>query len=290
MELLRTRDQLSAWRNADASTVALVPTMGALHDGHLSHLAHARQHADRVVVSIFVNPTQFGPGEDFEQYPRDFDQDAALCEGHGASAIFVPEVDTMYPPGVPAVAVDVPQVAAELEGAQRPAHFAGVCRVVMKLLGMVRPDVATFGRKDYQQLTVLKALVADLAVPVEIVEVPTTREADGLAMSSRNIYLTEEQRQRALGMIAALRAARSSAAQGQHDPAVLEAGLLEALAAHGLDEVDYAVVRDAQTLGPVVPGARLSGAGLPGLPGAGGVALVACRLGRTRLIDNIALG
>ena len=152
--------------------------------------------------------------------------------------------------------------------------------MVLKLLGMVRPDVATFGRKDYQQLTVIKALVADLAVPVRIVEVPTTREPDGLAMSSRNVYLTDEQRQRALGMIAALRAARESAAGGKNSPVILEARLLADLAEHGLDEVDYAVVRDAQTLGNVQAGFDPSEA----------VALVACRLGKTRLIDNIALG
>ncbi len=286
MQLLHTREQLDAWRYEQGGarqTVGLVPTMGALHDGHLSHIRHAKENADRVVVSIFVNPTQFGPNEDFERYPRDLERDAALCEQHGADAIFVPEVEVMYPPSLPKTCeaqLTMPGVAAELEGAQRPGHFAGVCRVVMKLFGLVRPDVATFGRKDYQQLTVIKAMVADLMVPVRVVEVPTTREPDGLAMSSRNVYLDADQRERALGLIAALRACKESVAGGERGVAALEEGLQATLAGHEVDAVDYAVVRDAETLGPAADG----------FDPAGAVALLACRFGATRLIDNLALG
>ncbi len=285
MDLLRTRDELDAWRNASTASVALVPTMGALHDGHLSHIQHARANAERVIVSIFVNPTQFGPNEDFERYPRDLDRDLKLCEAHGAHAVFVPDVETVYPPDQPAVEINVPSVAAELEGAERPGHFAGVCRVVMKLFGLVRPDVATFGRKDYQQLTVIKAVVADLAVPVRIVEVPTTREPDGLAMSSRNVYLTPEQRQRALTLNRSLTKLKDAVdAAPEVEPTLnadeLEAQLLADLHAGGVTEVDYAVVRHARTLAPLKDGFDPRDA----------VALLACRFGQTRLIDNRALG
>ncbi|MEM1445824.1 MAG: pantoate--beta-alanine ligase [Planctomycetota bacterium] len=283
MQLLRTRAQLDAWRSTQTHPVALVPTMGALHEGHLSHLDVAREQVGdasgggQVLVSVFVNPTQFGPSEDFEKYPRDLEADAARCEARGADAIFCPSQEQMYPPNEPATELNVPSVAADLEGSLRPGHFAGVCRVVMKLFGLVRPDVATFGRKDFQQLAVIRALVADLCVPVRIVEVATRREPDGLAMSSRNAYLDADQRRSALGLFEALKTAEGAWLQGQRDPARLEEAMRAVLEGYGITEIDYATVRDAATLAPDLQ---------PGLPA---VALIAARLGETRLIDNLAL-
>ncbi|MEM8783318.1 MAG: pantoate--beta-alanine ligase [Planctomycetota bacterium] len=279
MQLLRTREQLDAWRIAQAGTVALVPTMGALHEGHLTHLDVAREQAGadgKVLVSVFVNPTQFGPSEDFEKYPRDLDADAARCEARGADAVFAPSAEAVYLEGQPAAEINVPCVATDLEGAIRPGHFAGVCRVVMKLFGLVRPDVATFGRKDYQQLAVIRALVADLCVPVRIVEVPTKREPDGLAMSSRNAYLDAEQRRKAAGIFEALKTAEGAWREGQRDPAPLGSAMRAVLDGYGFDAVDYAAVRDAATLAELGPDRPA-------------VALIAARLGPTRLIDNLAL-
>ncbi|MFW5682393.1 MAG: pantoate--beta-alanine ligase, partial [Phycisphaeraceae bacterium] len=191
MEMLKTVHELRAWRRSRAGKVALVPTMGALHEGHLAHIDLALRHADDVVVSVFVNPTQFGPTEDFDRYPRDLDRDSEACESRGATAVFCPSVEQMYPPGVPEASVDVPRVSRELEGTHRPGHFPGVCRVVAKLLLMSMPDAATFGRKDFQQLRVVQAMIADLRMDVDVLEAPTVREADGLAMSSRNRYLSD---------------------------------------------------------------------------------------------------
>ncbi|MEM7576639.1 MAG: pantoate--beta-alanine ligase [Planctomycetota bacterium] len=282
MQLLRTREQLDAWRTNTSGTVALVPTMGALHEGHLTHLDVARREVGpdgKVLVSVFVNPTQFGPSEDFERYPRNLGADAARCEARGADAIFCPSQEEMYLPNEPASEINVPGVASELEGALRPGHFAGVCRVVMKLLGLVRPDVATFGTKDFQQLAVIRALVADLCVPVRIVEVPTQREPDGLAMSSRNAYLDADQRRRAAGIFEALKTAEGAWREGQRDPARLEEAMRAVLAGHGFTGkgVDYATVRD-----PVTLAQRIDPAGPT-------VALIAVRAGATRLIDNLAL-
>ena len=274
MQILTTVPELHAARGAMAGRVALVPTMGALHAGHLAHVERARGVADHVVVSVFVNPTQFAPHEDLDLYPRTFDDDVAACERAGAAAVFAPSVEAMYPPGVPAAVVDVPAVADDLEGAQRPGHFRGVCRVVLKLLNLVRPDVVTFGRKDYQQLAVVRAMLTDLMLPVRVIEVPTSREADGLAMSSRNRYLDDAARRQALGLSRALDAAHRVIQAGTTDPAALEREMHEALAAYGL-RTDYAVVRDPRTLEPV-------GVVTPGET----VALVAARVGAVRLIDN----
>lgn len=258
----------------------MVPTMGALHEGHLTHLDVARREVGddgQVLVSIFVNPTQFGPHEDFEKYPRDLDADVQRCAQRGADAVFAPAPEAMYPPGEPATELNVPAIANQLEGELRPGHFAGVCRVVMKLFGLVRPDVATFGRKDYQQLAVIRAMVADLCVPVRIVEVATKREADGLAMSSRNAYLDAGQRRSAGGIFEALKTAENAWREGHRDPARLEEAMRAVLDGHGFEVIDYATVRDAATLATDLP------SGLPA------VALIAARLGKTRLIDNLVL-
>jgi pantoate--beta-alanine ligase len=251
--------------------------MGALHAGHLAHIGRARAEVGRVIVSVFVNPTQFGPGEDLERYPRTLDVDVAKCETAGAAAVFAPEPETVYPPRVPAVSIDVPGVAGPLEGALRPGHFAGVCRVVLKLLNLIQPNVVTFGRKDYQQLCVVRAMLDDLMLPTRVLEVPTVREDDGLAMSSRNRYLGEDDRRHARGLSKALRLAHRLAADGEADPAVLEAAMHETMSAHRVS-VDYAAVRQARTL-----------AAVDRVAAGETVALVAGRVGGVRLIDNLML-
>lgn len=277
MKICTTIEELRAVRRALEGRVALVPTMGALHAGHLAHLGLARGSADHVVVSIFVNPTQFGPHEDFNRYPRTLEVDAAKCEAAGADVVFAPEVDEIYPPGMQGVELNVPGVADGLEGAHRQGHFAGVCRVVLKLLNLVQPDAVTFGRKDYQQLAVVRAMIEDLMLPINVIEVPTFREDDGLAMSSRNRYLESELRKHALGLSKALRQAQKMSADGELDPAAIESMMQDVMQAHHV-EVDYAAVRHARTLGEidsVVPDES--------------VALVAGRLGNVRLIDNAVL-
>jgi pantoate--beta-alanine ligase len=257
--------------------------MGALHEGHASLIRAAKVLADDVVVSIFVNPTQFGPGEDFERYPRPLDRDLALCTQAGASGVFHPSPGEMYP-GLAAGAclVTIPALAGILEGAVRPTHFQGVCRVVAKLLNIIQPDVACFGRKDYQQLKIIEAMVADLNMPVRIVGLPTVREADGLARSSRNVYLSAEQRPHAIALYQALSAARELVEQeGETDPAAVEAAMHAALAGQHVNAIDYAVVRHPQTLAPV-------DCIEPQITG-GVVALIACRFGSVRLIDNMVL-
>jgi pantoate--beta-alanine ligase len=269
-------------RHGLRGTVAFVPTMGALHAGHASLMQAGLRLADHVIVSIFVNPTQFGPHEDFHRYPRPLERDLALCERTGVAGVFHPSVEEMYPPGQPECVIEVPAVAAELEGALRPGHFRGVCRVVAKLLNIVQPDVACFGRKDYQQLKVVEAMVADLALPLRVVGLLTVREADGLALSSRNAYLNAEQRRHAVGLFKALSEARAMVEErGETDPATVEAAIRMVVQAHQM-QVDYAVMRHPQTL------ATLDSIDPP-LTG-GAVALVAARLGLVRLIDNMLLG
>ena len=199
--ILRSADELRRWRSTPG-TVALVPTMGALHAGHLSLVRLAQQNADRVVVSVFVNPTQFGPAEDFDQYPRTLDADVAALAELGVHAVFAPAIATMYPdfPAAAAVTITPGPVATILDGAARPGHFAGVCQVVAKLFNLVRPDVAVFGQKDAQQLAVIEQMVKDLSYPVQIVPAPIVRDADGLALSSRNQYLSPAERQAALAL------------------------------------------------------------------------------------------
>ncbi|WP_313408393.1 pantoate--beta-alanine ligase [Aeromicrobium sp.] len=267
--VVRTAAELRA---ATSGTVALVPTMGALHDGHVSLMEYARPLADTLVVSIFVNPTQFAPGEDLDAYPRTFDEDLQRCDEAGVDLVFAPSVEEMYPAGLSdTVTVDPGPLATILEGAQRPTHFRGVLTVVAKLFGLVRPDVAVFGEKDYQQLTLIRLMSRELCLGVEVVGCPTVREPDGLAMSSRNRYLSATERERAAAISAALRAGVDAGPDGPE--AVLHASG-KVLADAGVDP-DYLVLTSPD-LGPAQPGreARL---------------LVAARVGQPRLLDNCAV-
>ena len=267
--------QIARWRR-EGQRVGFVPTMGNLHAGHHSLLAIAREHADIVVASVFVNPTQFGPNEDFARYPRTPAEDAAGLAAHGCDALFLPAVEDLYPYGAArSVKISVPDLPEVLEGAIRPGHFDGVATVVAKLFNLVQPQVAVFGQKDYQQLLVIRRLVRDLGYPIEVVGAPIVREANGLAMSSRNQYLDADQRARAGAIHASLQRMRAALLRG--DPvAKAEAAARTDLEAAGLVP-DYAVVRRAEDLGEVVgeQGER--------------VALIAARMGNTRLIDNLLI-
>jgi pantoate--beta-alanine ligase len=260
-------------RRADLTgPVALVPTMGALHEGHRTLVRAARERAASVVVSVFVNPTQFGPGEDFDRYPRTWDADLAALAEEGADLVFHPGVEDVYPPGAAGVTVEPGPLGDVLEGAVRPGHFAGVLTVVAKLFGLVRPDVALFGEKDYQQLTLIRAMARELALGVEVVGVPTVREDDGMALSSRNRYLSPELRATAAAISAALRAGAAAGTRGAD--AVL-ASAREVLATAPELVADYLELTDPD-LGPA--------------PEAGPARLlVAARAGSTRLIDNTAV-
>jgi pantoate--beta-alanine ligase len=270
------REVLRGWRRVGL-TLALVPTMGALHGGHLDLVRRAMSLADRTCVTLFVNPTQFGPNEDFGVYPRDEAADAMKLSAVGAHLLFAPPVDVMYPPGaVTRITLPGP-LADELEGAFRPGFFEGVATVVGKLLVQAAPDVAVFGEKDYQQLLVVRRMVADLFLPVRIEGAPTVREADGLAMSSRNAYLSPGERRVAPTLNQAIRRVAAAAAAGLDWRAAVAAAVAD-LTAAGFASVDYLEVRDAASLAP------WSG------PAAAGRVLVAARLGRTRLIDNVAVG
>jgi pantoate--beta-alanine ligase len=265
---------VSEWRRK-GQRIAFVPTMGNLHAGHGTLVQQARKLADRVVVSIFVNPLQFGPNEDFAAYPRTPDEDCALLESLEVNALFLPEVADMYPRGQVATArVQVPELDSILCGAVRPGHFVGVATIVTKLLNLVQPDVALFGEKDYQQLLVIQRAVTDLCMPMEIQGVSTTREPDGLAMSSRNRYLTAEERALAPRIYAELQRARFALEAGARDFAALEAVGLQALTEAGF-RPDYFSVRDAGTLLEPDRAARAL------------VVLTAARIGRARLIDNV---
>jgi pantoate--beta-alanine ligase len=257
-------------------TVGFVPTMGALHPGHAALIRAARQATGFVVVSVFVNPTQFGPSEDFTRYPRTLDADRALSADAGADLVFAPTAAEMYPDHS-VTFVEVTQLDAVLEGPSRPGHFRGVCTVVLKLLNIVQPDVAVFGQKDAQQARIVRQMVRDLNVPVRIDVHPTVREPDGLAMSSRNRYLSPEERSAAPGIYRALQAIQSRAISGETDVAMLEAALAADLAAIPGARVDYARIVDADTLQPL---AKLDRPAL---------ATVAVFLGTTRLIDNLGL-
>lgn len=274
--LAELRTRVAQWKR-EGLRVGFVPTMGNLHAGHFSLVALARRHADRVVASVFVNPTQFGPGEDYGRYPRTPEADAAGLARAGCDLLWLPTVEQMYPFGMEGtVRVQVPGITATLEGAHRPGHFDGVATVVARLFNQVGPDVAAFGRKDYQQLAVIRHLVRDLAFPVELLAGETLREPDGLAMSSRNQYLSPDERSRAPDIHRTLLAMREASDRGEGHAAV-EAMAVARLAAAGFD-VDYAVVR--------TPDLELPSDG----EGGPRVALVAARLGRTRLIDNLEFG
>jgi pantoate--beta-alanine ligase len=268
------RARIGDWRAA-GERVGLVPTMGALHEGHLSLVRLAKQHAARAVASLFVNPTQFGPNEDFEAYPRSEARDAELLASVGCDLLYAPAASEMYPPGF-STTVSVGGVTAPLDGAARPGHFAGVATVVTKLLLQSGADVAVFGEKDYQQLQVIRRLVRDLDIPVEILGAPTARAPDGLALSSRNAYLTAAERQVAPELHRTLAAAVEALHAGRA-AAEVEAEAARRLTAAGFSRIDYVEVRDAADLaglgpGPITPPARI---------------LAAAVLGKARLIDNL---
>jgi pantoate--beta-alanine ligase len=270
------RDVVSGWKRA-GERVALAPTMGNLHQGHAELVRHARTVADRVVVSIFVNPLQFGPNEDFAQYPRTPQEDTALLTSLGADLLFAPEVQDMYPHGqTTTTRVQVPELSKTLCGEFRPGHFDGVATVVTKLLNLVQPDIALLGEKDFQQLAIIRCTVDDLCMPIEIKGVPTVREADGLAMSSRNRYLTPAERSVAPTIFAELSRARDAVRSGGRDYTVLEVRGREALQKAGF-KVDYFAIRDASTLqAPQSTSEEL-------------VILTAARLSKARLIDNVTV-
>jgi pantoate--beta-alanine ligase len=253
--------------------------MGALHDGHVQLIRHCRALTDLVVVSVFVNPTQFGAGEDFDRYPRPLDEDVRKCASAGAAIVFAPSVPTVYPHGPKSTIVDVPGLSEILEGASRPGHFRGVATVVLKLFELVRPDVAVFGQKDYQQHLVVRRMMEDLHVPVELSIVPTIREPDGLALSSRNRYLSRDERAAAPVLHRALARAQQAVAAGEHRADQVRQILRETLESEALVKVDYAEVADAGTLEPLDNLEKDRPA----------VALLAVRLGTTRLIDNAQL-
>lgn len=280
MELVRhhaeARSRLAELRRSGGS-LGMVPTMGFLHDGHQSLMTAARRENDRVVVSIFVNPTQFGPNEDFERYPRSLERDLAVCEAAGVDWVYAPAVEDLYPHGPGTMVVPPAELTDRLCGAFRPGHFAGVATVVTKLLALWQPERAYFGQKDFQQTVVVRRLVDDLCLPVSVVVAPTVREPDGLAMSSRNVYLSPEERSRALALPRALQSGWEAARRAGASPeAVLEAARSVLAEVPGLS-VQYVEVVDPLTLGPAtdLAGDR--------------VVLVAAYAGTTRLIDNASL-
>lgn len=268
------RERLRPARQAGKS-IGLVPTMGYLHRGHASLVDRARADTDVVVTSVFVNPLQFGPSEDFGRYPRDLDADRKLLAAHGADIVFAPSVEEMYPRPI-ASHIEVEGLSGRLEGERRPGHFRGVATVVGKLFNIVQPDRAYFGEKDYQQLQVIRRMVADLSFPLEIVGVPTVRDVDGVALSSRNVYLSPTERSAAPVLSRSLAAAAEAISAGSVDPQKIEAVVRGVLASEPLADPDLVAIAAADTLEPVDPKA---------LPPA--IALmIAVRIGRTRLIDQ----
>jgi pantoate--beta-alanine ligase len=275
VKIARTRTEARAWRKAHPET-ALVPTMGSLHEGHLSLVAIARREAPAVAMSIFVNPLQFGTGEDFETYPRDMERDLELAERAGVDLVFAPPVEEMYPDGEPWVEVVPRRGADRLCGAGRPGHFTGVLTVVARLFGIFAPEAAVFGEKDFQQLALIRRMVRDLEMEVRVIGAPTVREPDGLAMSSRNRYLSPGDRERALGLSAALRECAALFGRGARDADAFRHAL-QLARDYGVS-VEYADVVDPETLEPAE---RVR---------AGHVCAIAGRVGETRLIDNLILG
>ncbi|MFA7527230.1 MAG: pantoate--beta-alanine ligase [Ottowia sp.] len=269
------RQQLAVWRSA-GQTIALVPTMGNLHAGHLSLVHEARRQADRIVVSIFVNPTQFGPGEDLDSYPRTLARDADQLRAAGVDLLFAPEAGQMYPFASNLTWVDVHELPDHLCGRSRPQHFRGVTTVVSKLFHVTTPDVAVFGEKDFQQLTIVRRMTQELLLPIRIVGMPTVREADGLALSSRNSFLQPGQRRQAPLLYQHLLRARDAIAQGMRDYRALEQEMAAALADAGF-KVDYVSVASAETLAPASDADRSL------------VVAAAAWLGSPRLIDNVTI-
>jgi pantoate--beta-alanine ligase len=277
---LRSAETIAAvrrWRNSLSGSVGLVPTMGYLHEGHLSLVRCARAMNDHVAASIFVNPTQFGPGEDFARYPRDLAHDRLLLAEAGCDLLFVPPTVEMYPPGCETI-VEVGSVAAPLEGERRPGHFRGVATVVLKLLSIVCPDRAYFGQKDAQQLVVIRRMVRDLDCQVEIVGCPTVRESDGLAMSSRNSYLNREERAAACVLYRALTVAQECFAAGERSASTLRRKIRDTVERESLAKIDYVSVADSQTLRELESVKHTA------------LISLAVRVGPARLIDNITVG
>lgn len=286
MQVVRTVAELRDLRGQVASPVGLVPTMGALHDGHLSLVTKAREQCATVIASLFVNPTQFGPNEDFDRYPRDEVRDLALFERAGTDIVFMPSVEEMYPDGDVTV-VTLTGISERLEGGHRPGHFDGVATVVTKLFNQVQPDRAYFGQKDAQQLLMIRTVTRDLHLPIEIVGCPTVREADGLALSSRNVYLSDEEHAQALSLSRGLLRAREAFAGGVRDAGQLRALVHAEVDAQPLADVDYISLAHPQTL------EELDGELEGGIEGSiEGCALLslAVHFGATRLIDNVVLG
>jgi pantoate--beta-alanine ligase len=270
---IETLRQAVADLRAGGGTIAFVPTMGALHAGHLALVTEGKRRADHVIASIFVNPKQFGANEDLSTYPRREAADAWMLEEGDCALLWAPDADVMYPQGF-ATNISVAGISRDLDGAARPGHFDGVATVVAKLFNQVRPDIALFGEKDYQQLAIIRRMVRDLDLPIDIVGVPTQRDADGLALSSRNLYLSDEERRAARALPRALGEAASAVIEGTSVEEALEAAR-DKLTRAGFDPIDYVELRDAETLEPVVlldRPARL---------------LAAAKIGRTRLIDNL---
>jgi pantoate--beta-alanine ligase len=273
MRVCKTIPEVRAVR-AELGYLGFVPTMGFLHEGHLSLVRKARAECEAVAVSIFVNPTQFGPNEDFTRYPRDMERDLALLDGEGVDFVFTPEPSEIYPPGA-ATRIEVGTIAEVLEGAVRPGHFSGVATVVTKLFNILAPNLAYFGQKDAQQCAVIRQVVRDLNLPVALRIEPTVREADGLAMSSRNVYLDAAQREEALVVYRALRSAAAVFEAGETDAGLLRTVMRDVLAGYTFD---YVSVADPDTMAEVETAAP------------GGVLSTAVRFGATRLIDNLILG
>lgn len=280
MEILRTVAELRRWSRENrksGSTIGLVPTMGALHAGHASLISAARESCGAVAVSIFVNPTQFGPNEDFERYPRSFEADCALAEAQGAAVIFAPSVEELYPAGS-ATFVEVAGLSDRLDGSSRPGHFRGVATVVAKLMIAAEANRAFFGQKDAAQVAVLRRMVADLRLSTEIVVCPIVREEDGLALSSRNVYLNSEERKQALVLSRVVWLVEAMAAGGERSAGVLRDAALRAFASEPDVRVDYIELADWATLEPV------------DIAAPGSLFAVAAWVGNTRLIDNTVLG
>jgi pantoate--beta-alanine ligase len=267
-----TRQVVGQWKK-NGESIGFVPTMGFLHDGHASLIQKARQENDKVVVSIFVNPIQFGPNEDLANYPRDLERDCALCEKLGADLIFTPQADEMYPEGR-VTYVDIEQLGLHLCGASREGHFRGVCTVVSKLFHIVTPDRAYFGQKDAQQFVIIKRMAQDLNFPVEIIPCDIVREDDGLAMSSRNAYLNKEQRKAALILSQSLKAAKAQFDNGERDLSAIKKQIRETLQSEPLAVIDYVEIVDLDCLSPITEASNEM------------LVAIAVFIGKTRLIDN----
>lgn len=268
--------QLALRLRREGKRIGFVPTMGYLHDGHMSLVREAKKRADVIVVSVFVNPAQFAPNEDLKKYPRDVERDKKLCEAEQVDYVFVPSEADIYPKNYSTYIVEE-QLAGHLEGASRPTHFRGVCTVVAKLFNIVQPDVAVFGQKDAQQALIIQRMVRDLNFPIRIIVAPIAREPDGLAMSSRNVYLSPSERSQALALHAALQWCVEAFRKGQHEASELRKGMLKIILYGPQAKVDYIEFADPETL-QLLPAVKK-----------GALVLLAVRFGKTRLIDNVVL-